>query len=95
MNSKYEVLFEPLRIIHNGKTYSCEEVQWYNFTEGSQYLMMHDKIQRIGTFQRFKWIAMYSQWFTVFTHVYTNEHTEYCQECAISGGLPYIYYKLY
>ena len=89
----YEVMTEPLQVVQKDKTYSCEEVQWYNLKEGERYLMMHDTIQRIGTFEKFKWIEMYKQWMVHFTYVrsYPNEN---CQEVSISGALPYIYYKL-
>lgn len=90
----YEVMTKPLQVVQKDKTYSCEEVQWYNLKEGGRYLMMHDTIQRIGTFQKFKWIEMYSQWMIVFTCVRTNEPIkEYCQEVSISGLLPYRYFK--
>ena len=88
----YEII-HPLQVVQGDKTYSCEEVKWYNFKEGERYLMVSDSTYRIGTFDRFKWIDMYKQWMSVFTYVrsYPNE---YCQECSISGALPYIYYRL-
>jgi len=90
----YEVI-EPLQVVQKDKTYSCEQVQWYNLKEGERYLMMHDTIQRIGTFEKFKWVEMYKQWMIRFTYVRTNAPIkEYCQEVSISGNLPYIYYKL-
>ena len=86
-------IIQPLQVVQGDKTYGCEEVQWYNLKEGGRYLMLHDSTYRIGTFQKFKWIDMYKQWMSVFTYV--RSHTEeYCQECAISGALPYTYYKL-
>jgi hypothetical protein len=89
----YEVMTEPLQVVQKDKTYSCQEVQWYNLKEGERYFMMHDTTFRIGTFEKFKWIEMYKQWMVHFTYVrsYPNE---YCQEVSISGALPYIYYKL-
>jgi hypothetical protein len=90
----YEVITEPLQVVQKDKTYSCEEVQWYNLKEGERYLMMHNTIQRIGTFEKFKWIEMYKQWMIHFTYVRTNAPIkEYCQEVSISGNLPYIYFK--
>ena len=91
--------FEPYEIIHpiqvkqNDRIYSCEEVQWYNLKEGARYLMVHDSSYRIGTFQKFKWVESYKQWMSVFTYVRSHAD-DYCQECAISGALPYTYYKL-
>lgn len=88
----YEII-HPLQVVQGDKTYSCEEVKWYNFKEGERYLMVSESTYRIGTFDRFKWIDMHKQWLSVFTYVrsYPNE---YCQECSISGALPYIYYRL-
>ena len=87
----YEII-HPLQVVQGGKTYSCEEVKWYNLKEGDRYLMISDSTHRIGTFHRFKWIDMYQQWMSVFTHVRSNN--EYCQEVSISGALPYVYYKI-
>jgi len=88
----YEII-HPLQVVQGDKTYSCEEIQWYNLKEGERYLLVSEDTYRIGTFDRFKWIEMYQQWMVVFTYVrsYPNE---YCQECAISGALPYVYYKI-
>jgi len=86
----YEII-HPLQVVQD-KTYSCEEVQWYNLKEGERYLMVHESTHRIGTFHRFKWIELYNQWMLVFTYVRASD--DYCQECSISGALPYIYYKL-
>jgi hypothetical protein len=88
----YEIIF-PLQVVQGDKTYSCEEVQWYNLKEGERYLMMHGTTFRIGTFEKFKWIEMYKQWMIHFTYV-RSYSDEYCQEVSISGNLPYIYYKL-
>jgi hypothetical protein len=89
----YEVISEPLQVVQKDKTYSCQEVKWYNLIEGERYLIMNDTTYRIGTFEKFKWIEMYKQWMIAFTYVrsYPNE---YCQEVSISGNLPYTYYKL-
>ena len=88
----YEII-QPLQVVQGDKTYSCEEIKWYNLKEGERYLLLNEDTYRIGTFDRFKWIEMYQQWMVVFTHVrsYPNE---YCQECSISGALPYVYYKI-
>ncbi len=87
----YEII-HPLQVVQGDKTYSCQEVQWYNLKEGDRYLMVSESTYRIGTFQKFKWIEPYKQWMMVFTHVRSLD--EYCQECVISGALPYIYYKV-
>lgn len=88
----YEVI-SPFQVVQGDKTYSCEEVKWYNFKEGDRYLMCNEGKYRIGTFHRFKWVDMYKQWMSVFTYVRASDN-EYCQECAISGALPYVYYKI-
>jgi len=88
----YEVI-HPLQVVQGDKTYACEEVKWYNFKEGDRYLMCNEGKYRIGTFHRFKWVDMYKQWMSVFTYVRASDN-EYCQECAISGALPYVYYKI-
>jgi hypothetical protein len=88
----YEIVF-PLQVVQKDKTYSCEEVQWYNLKEGERYLMMHGETSRIGTFEKFKWVEMYKQWMSHFTYVRSYPDA-YCQEVSISGALPYIYYKL-
>lgn len=87
----YELLFP--KVIQGDKTYTCEEVKWYNFKEGERYLMCIQGKYRIGTFQVFKWVEVYQQWMTVFTFVRDSDN-RYCQEISISGALPYIYYKL-
>jgi hypothetical protein len=88
----YEVI-SPFQIVQGDKTYTCEEVKWYNFKEGERYLMFNEGNYRIGTFSKFKWIEMYKQWMSVFTYVRASDN-EYCQEVSISGALPYVYYKL-
>ena len=88
----YDIL-QPLQVVQGDKTYSCEAVHWYNLKEGERYLLSNEGTYRMGTFQRFKWIEAYKQWMSVFTYVRTYPN-EYCQECAISGALPYMYYKL-
>ncbi len=87
----YEII-QPLQVVQGNQTYSCEEVRWYNLKEGDRYLMVSESTYRIGTFQKFKWVDAYAQWMIVFTYVRSLD--EYCQECAISGALPYIYYKV-
>jgi len=88
----YELKF-PLQVVQHDKTYSCEEVKWYNLKEGDRYLMMHGTTFRIGTFEKLKWIEMYQQWMSVFTYVRSSDNV-FCQEVSISGALPYLYYKL-
>ena len=86
-------IIHPLQVVQGDKTYSCEVVQWYNLKEGDRYLMVSESTYRIGTFQKFKWIDAYKQWMSVFTYV-RSYPDEYCQECAVSGALPYMYYKV-
>jgi len=88
----YEVI-SPFQVVQGDKTYTCEEVKWYNFKEGDRYLIFHEGKYRIGTFSKFKWVDVYNQWMSVFTFVRTSEN-EYCQEITISGALSYVYYKI-
>jgi hypothetical protein len=85
-------IIHPLQVVQD-VTYACEEIAWYNLKEGERYLMVCETTYRIGTFQKFTWIELYSQWMSTFTHVRTHPNA-YCPECFISGVLPYKYYKL-